>query len=194
MVTWTIHYRVESTADSVYTSVTPQEVFSRTVTLDGMRKDGRNHVRSFRHFTRFNNSADISGYHRLRDTNGTLNQDVSTSVFNITEETINFVKAYVTDLNLFEGFNWNNHVSGTLRIRAWLTSSSQFLLPQSAKVGIEIYHRDSGGTETIKQSILTPKLTLFETNYDIDTSFGDTYFDTDERLVIKTYGVFVPLL
>ena len=142
-------------------------------------------LRKFRAFS--NASADIAGYRLLAkiDTGarGTLTVAfVGTPVPPTGEELFD---EYVTVLGEMDGQESNNSTTEVgIRGRKDTAGGTEV-----CKIRIDVYHRTSGGTETLLDSFTTPDLTNgtyvdFTGNVTIDRTWG-----TDERLVTKFTGI-----
>lgn len=59
---------------------------------------------------------------------------------------------------------------------------------QVCKVRVDVYHRTTGGTETLLAGFTTPELTSGFANYAGDVTFTRSWA-TDERLVVKFVGI-----
>ena len=129
-------------------------------------------------------SSDISGYRKLIALSSgifiTEKVTFTGSPIPTGEQTI---KEYATDAGVMDGIESNNStVEAAVRARKVPDAT------EVNKVRVEVYHRTTGGTETLLGSFTTPDLTGSFVNYTGDVTINRSW-GTNERLVAKFIGI-----
>ena len=93
------------------------------------------------------------------------------------------IEEYATDAGVMDGIESNNStVEAAVRARKVPDAT------EVNKVRVEVYHRTTGGTETLLGSFTTPDLTGGFVNYTGDVTINRSW-GTNERLVAKFIGI-----
>ena len=93
------------------------------------------------------------------------------------------IEEYATDAGVMDGIESNNStVEAAVRARKVPDAT------EVNKVRVEVYHRTTGGTETLLGSFTTPDLTGSFVNYTGDVTINRSW-GTNERLVAKFIGI-----
>ena len=93
------------------------------------------------------------------------------------------IEEYATDAGVMDGIESNNStVEAAVRARKVPDAT------EVNKVRVEVYHRTTGGTETLLGSFTTPDLTGSFVNYTGDVTINRSWA-TNERLVAKFIGI-----
>jgi hypothetical protein len=126
-------------------------------------------------------ASDISGYNTLSTTNSNDN----------TVYTCNFMGgslcpcaavSFATDAGAMDGVNSVNETT-THRVRAKYALGTQHCLGSDGLIIVDVYHRDTSGTETLigsGRAIITTSYSTVTINMTINSSWA-----TNERLVVK---------
>ena len=93
------------------------------------------------------------------------------------------IEEYDRSGGVIEGVESNNSTE-TVGVRARKVTPGA----QVCKVRMEVYHRTSGGTETLLGSFTTPDLTSSFANYEGEVTI-DQAWATGERIVLKAVGI-----
>ena len=133
-----------------------------------------------------NSSSDIAGYRLLGQINTGVRQTLTVTFSGTPIPTgEELFDEYVTALGATNGHESNNSTTEVgIRGRKNIAGGTEV-----CKIRIDVYHRTTGGTETLLDSFTTPDLTNgtyvdFAGNVTINRAWG-----TDERLVTKFVGI-----
>ena len=131
-----------------------------------------------------NLASDIGGYRKLTALTvgalGILKVTFAGSPIPTGEQTI---EEYATAAGIMDGIESNNSTAEA-GVQARKVPDGE----EVNKVRVEVYHRTTGGTETLLGSFTTPDLTGSFVNYTGDITINRSW-GTNERLVVKFIGI-----